>query len=44
VSAPDQARAERLRAVIAEWNERGIEAIRHRWHEDIVTTTPTTSG
>jgi hypothetical protein len=22
--------------VIAEWNERGIEALERRWHEDIV--------
>jgi ketosteroid isomerase-like protein len=35
---PDRrlSRADRLRRGIADWNERGFEAIEERWHEDVV--------
>jgi ketosteroid isomerase-like protein len=40
VSAENPSRADRFRAVIEEWNERGIPAIENRWHEDVVWEEP----
>jgi ketosteroid isomerase-like protein len=37
---PQRSRAERFRQVLEDWNERGIEAIENRWHEDVVWEEP----
>jgi ketosteroid isomerase-like protein len=40
MSSRPPSRSERFRQVIGEWNQRGIEAIEKRWHDDIVWEEP----